>query len=472
MLRKTLLAVAVATAFTAPAAHAAVSFVNGIAIPGDTLDVSGGTNANTGRVGFFSDLYFDRARGEWWGLSDRGPGGGVIPYAPRMQRFTLDVNAATGAISNFRIAETVIFKQANGSPFSGLLPNPTNQLGAAFDPEGLVVNAKTGHFYVSDEYGPSLYEFDRSGTFVRAFTNPANVVPKVAGVDNFAVGAPDTGRRGNRGYEGLAISPDGTKLYAQLQSAQMDEGAADGVNSRIVVFDIANGTSSTQLAYRMEGSSQGRGTSAIVALDEDRLLVLERNNRGLGVDSDPTPVNKKVFEISLAGATEVDGTPLTNASTVAGGPVVPVTKLDSDGNAANGLTPFIDLAANTLSELGNKVPEKWEGLTIGPKLADGRYLILAGTDNDYSVTQAGGSTQFDVYFDDAGNRIQRDIDSPTTLNGVEVGAVPDGYRLIPGVLHAYVADLPGFVAQVPEPSTVALMALGLIGAGAVARRRR
>ena len=60
--------------------------------------------------------------------------------------------------------------------------------------------------------------------------------------------------------------------------------------------------------------------------------------------------------------------------------------------------PVLDLAANTLPELGNKVPEKFEGLAIGPTLGDGGRLLLAGTDNDYSVTQNGSNEQFDVYF--------------------------------------------------------------------------
>ena len=98
------------------AASAAPAFVNGLAIDGATLDLSGGTSVNNGRVGFFSDIYYDPNRNEWWGLSDRGPGGGTLHYDTRMQRFTLDVNAATGAISNFRIAETVVFKSAGQPP--------------------------------------------------------------------------------------------------------------------------------------------------------------------------------------------------------------------------------------------------------------------------------------------------------------------------------------------------------------------
>jgi hypothetical protein len=44
--------------------------------------------------------------------------------------------------------------------------------------------------------------------------------------------------------------------------------------------------------------------------------------------------------------------------------------------------------------------------------------------------------------------VQRDLDSPTTLDGVQVGSVPAGYVLLPGVPHAYKAsaqDLAGYV---------------------------
>ena len=84
-------------------AAAAPSFVNGLAIPGASGDQFG-TSVNDGRVGFFSDLYYDSNRSEWWGLSDRGPGGGPLSYETRMQRFTLDVDMNSGAISNFEIA--------------------------------------------------------------------------------------------------------------------------------------------------------------------------------------------------------------------------------------------------------------------------------------------------------------------------------------------------------------------------------
>ena len=96
----------------ASTATAAPSFVNGLTLDGNLLDLSGGTSVNNGRAGFFSDITYDPHRQAWWGLSDRGPGGGTLDHETRMQRFTIDVNATTGAISNFQIQQTVIFRDA------------------------------------------------------------------------------------------------------------------------------------------------------------------------------------------------------------------------------------------------------------------------------------------------------------------------------------------------------------------------
>ena len=90
------------------------AFVNGLVIPGDTLDATRQPGANGGRFGFFSDIYYDPIRDEWWALSDRGPGGGLLDYATRVQRFDLNVHPITGRISNFRVKETIKFTDPRG----------------------------------------------------------------------------------------------------------------------------------------------------------------------------------------------------------------------------------------------------------------------------------------------------------------------------------------------------------------------
>jgi hypothetical protein len=336
-----------------------------------------------------------------------------------------------------------------------------------------VVNPKTGTFLVSDEYGPRLYEFDRNGTLMRTFTTPANIIPRNTGtgVSNFATDAGNTaGRVTNRGFEGLTITPDGKFAFAVLQSAMLEEGAGNGRYVRIVKFDVATGAAVGQYAYLLDTAGQGRGISALVALNNNEFLIIERNNRGVGVGATVSPTDKNVYKINLSGATDVSAITLPASGTTLPPGVSAVAKS----------AQFIDLDANTLAALGNKSPEKWEGLTIGPKLANGGYVILAGTDNDFSVTQNGTGTQFDAYFkmndaDPFAASIQCPIDQ--TINcfftaGGGAASLTAEYTLLPTVLHAYAAsaqDLSTLVVPVSIPGSALLLAAGLLGLGLTRR---
>lgn len=466
------LAVAGALA-SVPAQAASIRLEDVFTLPADGTDFApppgaGELTVNTNQLsGFFSDLFYDRANGLYYGIPDRGPGGGSLDYATRVQKFKLDVNRDNGQIDGFQLLDTILFKTADGTQnFNGLNPGALNgspdTLGLSFDPEGFAVHPNTGSFYVADEYGPSVYEFNPDGTFVRAFTQPDNILPKNAGVLDFVDADPETGRQGNRGYEGITLSPDGTKAFAVIQDPLQNEGDPTGrrsQNVRIVEFDVASGTSTAQYIYELESlvdvnaripgtasdfgaNAQGRniGVSAILALSDHEFLILERDNRGIGVEDTLAPVgSKRIFKIDITGASDAAGIDLT------------LTNVLPDGFDPVSKTLFLDIA-KLLTEAGQPIAEKMEGIAFGPKLKNGRISFIVGTDNDFSVTQIGGPTQFNVCRSPSGSLQTVEIDA----------ACPDGTSLIPTFIMAF---------SVPEPGMIGMVLPGAFIAFAAARRR-
>src|SRR5262249_40578564 len=83
-------------------------------------------------------------------------------------------------------------------------------------------------------------------------------------------------------------------------------------------------------------------------------------------------VTKKIFRINLKGATDISTIEVLPAEGVP--PQVKVPRK----------TLFLDLLAPALGLAGPDFPEKVEGLTFGPDLADGRRLLIVAVDNDFN----------------------------------------------------------------------------------------
>lgn len=123
------------------------------------------------------------------------------------------------------------------------------------DAEGLVLGSN-GTLWVSDEYGPYIYQFSSMGQMLQAIRPPAAYIPLRNGSISFSLASPPVynqdvviepedphcGRANNRGFEGLTISSNGKRLYTLLQSALTQEGGGDSSTrrqARLVVYDIS-----------------------------------------------------------------------------------------------------------------------------------------------------------------------------------------------------------------------------------------
>jgi hypothetical protein len=363
-------------------------------IPGNLLDKSGltgvicqvGNPANCVPKAVFgglgSDLSYTGHDNVFVAAPDRGPFDGLtdVPFLDRVHFLHLSTDLQTKQVSAV-LLDTRMLKDESGQTFLGAAGAFDVDNAAAarrLDPEGIRVGPD-GTFYISDEYGPYIFEFNRQGHLVRrldvpskfAIANP-NADPTRELLDN------TSGRQANRGMEGLAISPDGTTLYGIMQNALLQDGALAagttdriGLNNRILKIDVATGKTS-EYVYRIEAFNRGQGVSEILAINDHEFLVLERDNRSWLAAEPQAPTRKWIYRVNLNGATDVSGMTLPTGALPAG--IMPVQKslfidlLDSDF----GLRNHDDRA----------IAEKIEGLAWGPDLPDGRHLLYVISDND------------------------------------------------------------------------------------------
>ncbi|ATE55646.1 esterase-like activity of phytase family protein [Actinosynnema pretiosum] len=137
--------------------------------------------------------------------------------------------------------------------------------GADLDVESIQRGAD-GTYWIGDEFGPYLLHFDRAGRLLA----PPSPLPGVRAPEN-PEGSPNLG--GSKGFEGLALSPDGRALDALLEGPVV--GDAPGT-LRLNEFDVAgNRFTGKKWLYRLDRPEHAIGDA--VAVDRNRLLVIERD---------------------------------------------------------------------------------------------------------------------------------------------------------------------------------------------------
>ena len=247
---------------------------------------------------------------------------------------------------------------------------------ARLDPESVRLSGDDLRMFISDEYGPHVYEFDTlTGLRVRSFALPPEfAVPALSPQGDVEIAGNTVGRVANKGMEGLALTPDGRTLVGAMQSPLIQDGGTNAQFTRIVTIDIRSGHVH-QFAYPLTNIGTAKKPkyptiSEILAINDHEFLVDERDGKGRGDDS--TAAFKNIFHIDLTGAADVAG--ITGEANLA--------------SAAMQKTLFVDLVelltAHGVAAID--IPAKLEGIAFGPDVTVGgqrQHTLWVANDNDF-----------------------------------------------------------------------------------------
>lgn len=329
-------------------------------------------------------------------------------------------------------------------------------LAASLDFEGAAyTNPTRNSVFLAEENSPGVREYDLStGATLQTVS-----IPSVF-----------SNRRNNFGFESLARTPDGTTMWTANEEALTSDGplstVTTGTTVRLMKMNVAGDsvTAAEQFVYQtapihVSGIDNRRrsGVSDLVTLPDGTLLALERSF-GLAL---PLVYKNSIYEVGLAGATDVSASEFNTG--LIGKTYTPASKELLWSGAAAGSTG-----------------QNLEGLTLGPRLANGNWLLVGVVDNSSGEDVISQNTliTFELSaipfadFDEDGDVDGRDFLAWQRGYGKTIGAkFSQGDADRDGDVDA--ADLaiwseaygaPAIVAAaaIPEPNTLLLLAFGAV----------
>jgi len=269
-----------------------------------------------------------------------------------------------------------------------------------------------GSGYVSDEYGAYIARFNSAKEITGITQLPEAARPHrpVSDLNFDSISPPNTGRRNNQGLEGMSVTPDGTRLFALLQSATVQDSNGDVLqqtrnNARLFVYDIAGAKRENPVLIAehivklpqidLNGNGSGLdGTAAqseIVALGADSFLMLPRDGNGMGKGTTVPIVFKSVQLVDFSTATNIlgvydtAGAQVSPAGVLAPG-VVPAATAEVINLANSAQLAKFGFNTHTNPSNANTLNEKLEGMALVPDLSTPQpndFFLFVGNDNDF-----------------------------------------------------------------------------------------
>jgi 3-phytase len=302
-------------------------------------------------VGGLSSIAYDVGRDVYYAISDDQGSSGPVRF------YTLTIDVTDG---NLDPGEVTVLDVTALEPPAGQTYAP-----GTVDPEGLTLTAEdtlvvTSEGIASAGVDPWIREYRLDGSYLRDLTVP----------DPFLVG-PGTGVRQNLGFEAAAVG-QGPFLFTGNEAALAQDGPAatptNGSVARLLRFRLGSGHVDRTFVYPVDpvaavpvppDAFSVNGLVELLPLNNQFLLAMERSF-SVGVGNAVT-----LHLVGLPGAEDVCG-----LDSLVGADVGSVTK-----------TEVLDL--NTLG----LTLDNLEGMTFGPRLADGRRSLLIVSDNNFTPGQ-------------------------------------------------------------------------------------
>ncbi len=226
--------------------------------------------------------------GTFWSLSDNGFGSKLNSSDAMLMLHHLKFDWDAGKVD---AVETVFLSDPDKkAPFPIVMEGSDKRYltGADFDVES--IQPVADGFWVGEEFGPYILKFSRDGkltdviatkageTEVKSPDNPTLTLP-----GNPTQKLPAFNLKRSGGFEGMALSKDGTKLYGLLEGplytadGQVEKTEDGATGLRIIELDVASKawTGRTWLYPLAEG---GEAIGDFNMLDDSTALVIERDN--------------------------------------------------------------------------------------------------------------------------------------------------------------------------------------------------
>ena len=242
------------------------------------------------------------ADGSFWLLTDNGAGSKANSpdFMLHLSHYTVDFQSG-----QFSRQKTVFLHDPDKKVPFRITQEGTDKrylTGADFDPESFQFAG--GALWIAEEFGPYLIKADLNGKVLAVFDTKVDgkVVrsPDAPGV--LMPGAPDAKPtafdvKRSKGFEGMASSKDGSKLYALLEGALWNDAAKAYENVggkqhlRVLEFDVKTEQwTGRHWKYVLEANHHAIGDFNMI--DNTTGLIIERDN-GEGTADKACPADQK-----------------------------------------------------------------------------------------------------------------------------------------------------------------------------------